>query len=357
MIQHKKIKSVHGGDIYRNHVKLDFSVNINPMGVPTGVKEALLQGMDQLEHYPDPLCSELVHAIAQRQQIREEYILCGNGASEIFQMLVHAIKPQKAQVMAPTFSGYEYVLSQVGSAVQYYGLQEKNEFRMEQDFLDTLTPDLDLVFVSNPNNPIGSCVEPYRMCLIAEKCRENQIYLAVDECFLEFTGQYEQQSMKQYLQEFPNMIVVNAFTKTYAIPGIRLGYGMCSDEKLLKKMRRKQPEWSVSVPAQISGVAAIREQDYMEKSRMILETERKFLMQALLKLGIYVFPSDSNFLFWKAWPGMSEKLLQDGILIRECSNYKGLDNQYYRSAIKKHAENVQLIQAIERNSAVNYDGN
>jgi threonine-phosphate decarboxylase len=313
----------HGGDVYGNPgVTLDFSVNTNPLGMPQKVREAITNRAEEFARYPDPHCRELVAAIARHENVPEAWILCGNGAADLIYRLCYALKPRRACVPAPTFSEY-------GRALSFIGCEVAHE----------LTLGSDIAFLCHPNNPTG--------LLMPEGLLEQAIHtcatVVVDECFLDFT---EGISAKQYLASKPGLVILKAFTKTYAMAGLRLGYILSSDTALLEKANAAGQSWSVSVPAQIAGVAALACAGWLEKTRVLVKQEREYLAGALGRLSVEVFPSDANFLLLKCETPLYGPLLEKGILIRSCANFRGLDESYYRVSVKKHEENIRLVQAV-----------
>ena len=176
------------------------------------------------------------------------------------------------------------------------------------------------------------------------RARQTNTIIVVDECFLEFTTG---SSTKRFLPEIPGLCILKAFTKIYAMAGLRLGYMISSDTTLLQKINAAAQCWSVSVPAQIAGVAALTCEDWVENTLHLIETERQFFSSSLESLGIKVFNSDANYLLLRSELPLYELLLQKGIMIRTCENFRGLDSSYYRIGIKKHSENAYLIQTIK----------
>ena len=192
--------------------------------------------------------------------------------------------------------------------------------------------------MANPNNPVGNLVEPELIFKIAEKCRQCDITLVLDECFMELTGKEMTHSFLNQLDEFPNVVVVRAFTKLYAIPGVRLGYLIC-EQTLAEKIRLQLPEWNLSVFAQRAGVAAIKEQEYVARAVVCIQTQRLFLREELKVAGCNVFDSDADYLLFYSEKKLYELFLQRGILIRDCSNFRGLQRGYYRIAVKSEEQN------------------
>lgn len=340
-------KMMHGGDIYRNQVELDFSVNINPFGVPEQVKKALIDAVSVCDRYPDIKAEALIRAISEWISLPEEFLACGNGASELFCAILSVLLPKRTLLPVPSFYGYERAAKAAGSELIFYELKEQDGFVLTEEFLGALTEKIDLLFLANPNNPVGNAIEPELLYQIAKRCREKNIILVLDECFIAFTGEMEKYSFLARLQEYPNVIVVQAFTKLFAIPGVRLGYLVCADVEFVRRVRDALPEWNLSVFAQSAGVAACREREYVQESVEFVCREREWLAEELRKRGFTVFPSKSNYLLLKTKRSLAEELLKQGILIRDCGNFRGLGKGYYRIAVKKRAENEVLLGAMD----------
>lgn len=355
---------IHGGDIYRNQVVLDYSANINPLGMPKKVIEAICDTIGSAIHYPDIECTKLRQAIESKDGIPMEHIICGNGAAELIFSICLANKPRKALLIAPTFAEYEQALKSVDCDVEYYLLKEENEFRVMEDYLSFINDDIDMIFICNPNNPVGNLIEKDLLNHIACECKMKNITLIIDECFMDFIQEPSMYSMKEFLYKYPNMFILKAFTKFFGMPGIRLGYGFTYDTKLLKKMKEVTQPWSVSTIAQTAGTVSCYEYDYMMNTKRLIVEERNYLMEELKKGLVHtVYDSRSNFIFFKSnefnlgestkgestdgestiGGDLSDELKKRGICIRDCSNYIGLTKGYYRIAVKNHEDNVKLI--------------
>ena len=343
-------KSVHGGDVYRNQVDLDFSVNINPFGMPDGVKQALKKAVEDCVRYPDEMVEDLKIAMANKLGISQDCLAFGNGASELFVAIIHAIKPKTVLIPVPSFSGYQKAAECEDCAIRYYYMKKENQFLLTDAFCQQLKQQIkmnqapDMIFLANPNNPTGACISSELLEQIVELCGENKITLVMDECFLEFTDKLEE-SLIQKAACIPNLIVVRAFTKIYGIPGVRLGY-LAASKELVVRIKRQLPEWNVSMFAQYAGVAALKETAFVQKTVEYIRTQRTYLMTNLQKLGFAVWPAEANYLLLYSDQNLYEHLLHKKILIRDCSNYEGLENGYYRIAVKKKEENERLISIL-----------
>lgn len=344
---------IHGGDIYKNQVLLDYSANINPLGMPEKVIEGIRDTIGLAIHYPDIECTKLRQAIESVEDIPMENIICGNGAAELIFSICLANKPKKALLIAPTFAEYEQALKSVECMVGYYMLKEENGFKVMEDYLTFLDDDMDMVFICNPNNPTGNLIEKDLLNKIASKCKKNNITLVIDECFIDFIQEPSMYSMKEYLPKYTNMFILRAFTKFFGMPGIRLGYGFTYNESLRKRMKEVTQPWSVSTIAQTAGTLSCYEHDYIKATKMLIEEERNYLIKELKKGLVHtVYDSRANFIFFKETESVSdgviyEELAKKGIYIRDCSNYIGLTKGFYRIAVKSHADNVTLINEMK----------
>lgn len=345
---------IHGGDVYSARQKmkqepLDFSANINPMGMPPGAVRAAADALQQCTQYPDPLCRELRAALAAYEGIPAEQIVCGNGAADLIFRIVAATHPRRALLLEPTFAEYEQALRSMDCSIAYFPLQESEGFVLPEAFLQQLTPEINLLFLCNPNNPTGRTVSPALLQEIWKRCEEAGILLVVDECFNEFLEHPEQNTLKDVLETGANAVILKAFTKSFAMPGLRLGYGLCGNRDLAERIFSCGQPWGVSIPAQAAGVAALQEQGYLERMRRLIQTERRWLSENLARLGLCVFPSEANYILFRTETEipLRERMEQRGVLIRACGNYRGLDDRYYRIAVRGHGENEHLIAALK----------
>lgn len=334
----------HGGDIYRNQVVLDFSVNVNPFGIPKAVKTALRKAVENCCEYPDITAEKLKGAVSKHLAVPQEYLLFGNGASELFMAIVHALRPKRTVIPVPSFYGYEYAAGAFTGEIVYYPMKEKDLFCLTDDIFDVLTEEVELLFLANPNNPVGNVLEKERLRALLRHCREKGIYVVLDECFIEFCGR--DASFLPELEHFENVMLVRAFTKIFAIPGVRLGYLVCCSSSLLERIGRQLPEWNLSAFAQAAGAVCAGETAFVEETAEYVRKERQFLTENLQKMGIRVFPGEANFLLLHSGKMLYEGLLEQGILIRDCSNFRGLKEGYYRIAVKNRSANKVLLERL-----------
>ena len=341
------LKHRHGGDIYSTSYRMDYSANINPLGIPESVVEAAQRSILECEHYPDVDCRELKKSLAEKEKIDTEYLICGNGAAELIFAVVQAEKPKKALLLAPGFAEYEQALRGLGCEVLFYQLKKENNFRYEKEYKNHLTAELDMIFLCNPNNPTGLLIPQEEILEILQICQKNHTRVVLDSCFIDFLEEKEKADFVRYLDEFANLFILKAFTKIYAMAGLRLGYGMSSDTDLLSRMKEVIQPWSVSIPAQAAGIAALKENVFVQQTRELVQIENRWLKEQLQNLNLWVCDSKANYLFFEAPEGFAEKTKEKGILIRDCGNYHGLTSGFYRIAVRTRKENEELVRVFQ----------
>lgn len=343
-----QIPNPHGGDLYGRTVKLDFSVNTNPLGTPPSVVRAVEASARELCRYPDPCCRELTAALSAYEGVPESAILCGCGAAELIYAYCAAAGAERALVPVPAFLEYEAALRASGGEAAGFPLGEEEGFAVTEKLLDAIEKtSCTAVFLCNPNNPTGRLIPPELLEAVCRVCRQRGIRLFVDECFLELSDAGREASLAKTLDEFPNLFLLKAFTKSYGMAGLRLGYCLCGDGALLSAMSRRAQPWNVSLPAQAAGVAALGEGDFLEDSQRLIRRERPFLAGELEKLGLWVCPSQANYLLVRSGRPLAGPLLERGVLIRDCANYEGLGPGWYRLAVRSREENRVLLDALE----------
>ena len=338
----------HGGDIYTHPGMLDFSASLNPLGIPARAVEALREGVGSFAVYPDPQSRELAAALAAVEGVDPSQVLVCAGATDAITRVCRVLRPAQALVCAPCYLGYEQALQQVGAQVRYVFLHEEDGFEVGLSVADAIDANVQLVFLANPNNPTGRCLSREVLLACLEQAREARALVVLDECFIDLT---DQQGSNGFLDRYDNLVIIKAFTKSYALAGLRLGYALSSNGKLLERMRAAGQPWAVSVPAQLAGVACLQEEGYLERSRALVARERARLQAELKRLGFRVAPSETNYLLFYANEtgvhlSLGSALLSRGILIRSCENFVGLGGGWYRIAVRTPQENDRLIQTL-----------
>lgn len=348
---------LHGGNIYKlareKGIKeiLDYSANINPFGLPESLKKSVLENFHVFEKYPDPDYMELREVLAKHNGVDCENIIVGNGATEIIFLYMKTLNPQKALVVNPTFAEYERALMQTECEVSHFELKEENDFILDMGELEEeLKKGYDLLVMCNPNNPTGRFIPKNEMEKIALMAREAGTRLMVDEAFIEFVEGSYSESMA-HLKD-PNIFVVRALTKFFAIPGIRLGFAICHDNDIIEKIEAKREPWTVNALAELTAKVVLDDREYIEKSEKWIKEEKKRMYEGLmLGKNIKVYKTDTNFILVKLTgkyncKTLRKELIEDGILIRDCSNFPYLNEDFIRLAIKDYENNNYVVERI-----------
>ena len=338
-----KQKNPHGGDIYFRDIALDLSSNINPVGMPEAVREAIRKSADDCERYPDAYCRELREHISRYEGVPADRIICGNGAAEMIYAYASSIDRRRpALIVSPTFSDYGEALAAAGADVEHYLLKEKDGYRLTEDLFWKDLSAYSAVFICTPNNPTGIAVEPE----LVKRIADTGARIFFDMCFMDLTDDPDRYCVPELLDEHPNVTVLRAFTKSFAMAGVRLGYAMSSDTELLEEMSHRTQCWNVSTIAQSAGVAALSCGDWLKSSVAEISRERKRLKSELESLGFYVFPGEANYLLLRTDMDLYGRMLEHRILVRDCSNYMGLDKGYYRIAVRTPQESDMFLEAV-----------
>lgn len=345
----------HGGDVYQLARDLgldlaellDFSANINPIGFPAGLQAAIQEALPEIVHYPDRRCLELRRELAAYHGLKPDDILVGNGSTELLYLAARALKPRKALIVAPAFSEYQHALEAAQAPVAFQITAEAGNFTLTEP----LEPQgADLVFLANPASPSGVLMAPELLLESAARLDAAGVYLLLDEAFIDFV---EEASLKSHLAKFPRLLILRSFTKFFAIPGMRLGCLLAAPD-LIRHLSAVQEPWSVNTLAQAMGRACLRDLDYMARSRALVRQERDYLLAGLKSLpGLQAFPSTVNYLLVKItrpeWTaaGLQKAMLSEKIVIRDASNFRGLDQRFIRLAVRRREENQRLLRGLE----------
>ena len=335
----------HGGDIYVRHVNIDFSVSLDPLGVPKRVKRKLKKAASRCAAvYPDPECRSLRRAVARYEGVGEETVIFGNGATELIYAWCR-LAGGKILMPSPSFGEYEAGVLAAGGETCFARLEEANDFD-PKGFVETLRDfNGDGVIICQPLNPTGRITDRETLARIVEICREKNMRLLADECFIDLSDD-PSMTLKDTVGEWGGLFVLKAMTKTYALSGLRVGYGMSSDRAFLEKMRSSLPPWNVSTFACEAGEAALGEEKYLLRARRMIRAERERLEAVLVSLGFRVIPSEANFILFKGPSDLGERLERRGMLIRDASSFRGLCGGWFRVGIRTPRENRKLAETL-----------
>ncbi|MCI9123457.1 MAG: aminotransferase class I/II-fold pyridoxal phosphate-dependent enzyme [Eubacterium sp.] len=338
----------HGGNVFFQKSCIDFSANINFLGIPDSVMSAARSGLTAAVHYPQEYNGTLSEHIAQWESVRPEHVFCGNGASEIIRTLAQVLRPKKALLPAPGFEEYTRSLAAVECGITYYYTKESAGFRIPlDDFCAHITQETDVVFLCNPNNPTAVLYDRAFLEAVLARCEDMHAVLILDECFLDFVEDAPQRTMRKE-DASRSLFIIKAFTKIFAMPGIRLGYGLCTDAGLMENLRQAVQPWNVSTVAQRAGIACTKEAAFVRKTMQETAKERAWLLEKMEQAGIAGAHGEANFIFFKSRPGLHPFSIMRGIMLRDCSNFEGLTPGYYRVAVRSRQENKKLVEVLEQ---------
>ncbi len=345
---------MHGGNIYRaaeflrwpERKIIDFSASINPLGVSKKVKAELRKYLKYLHNYPDPECKRFLRHLSKSLQLPEDALIAGNGSTEFIYLIPMALKPEKVLLPAPTFSEYERALILRGSpVVEHVLLKKENFFRIVvEEFIEKLNH-RDIVYICNPNNPTAQYLKREQILQLAEACKATKTFLVVDEAFIDFIPEH---TLIDAVLDNTYLLVLRSLTKFYALTGLRIGY-LAAHPDIIKKFKEHKEPWTVNTLAQRAAVVAIKDKNYKKETFRVLGQEKTYLERELQKLGITFYPSEINFYLIEHPHSVNivEKMKKKGILIRHCGNFRGLNDEFFRIAVKSHRENALLIKNLK----------
>lgn len=359
-IQYMK-KQVHGGNIYGcNQKVLDFSSNLNPLGMNQSVKQAVIEGIDSYDVYPDIDSTELTDKICAfyerkyKSPFQRDMFTFGNGACDMIFRIVLGLKPKKAIIVSPTFSEYEEALKLQEAEINHFQLKEEEGFQLTQRAKEILISQIqkgvDMVFLCNPNNPTGIGIIREDVIEIARICKKTNAVLVVDQSFMDFVENEENYSITRDIFTLKNVIILGSFTKIYAMAGIRLGYTISVNHKINDILAQTMQPWAVSTVAEKAGIAALKadeSENFTEITKLYISKNREYLINELKRLGYKVFPSVANYVFFRSENNILNYMRGKNIILRSCGNYPYLDKSYYRIAVRTEEENKAFIKALE----------
>jgi threonine-phosphate decarboxylase len=347
------MQETHGGNIYALSEKLrlnekniiDFSASINPLGIPESVNSAIKDNIKYLHNYPDPEAKRLRSQLAKHHKINPESIICGNGSTELIYLVARALRPARVLIPAPTFSEYERACElSCKLRVKSYRLKQENDFDIDPDKFIQKMKGCDAAFLCNPNNPTGRVLKKAAAKKIADASRKLKCYLIIDEAFIDFVPE---ESVIKEVEKNPYLIVLRSLTKFYALSGLRIGYGVFP-LNITETIKKHKEPWTVNTLAQTAGIAAFKDTAYKKKTFRVIKQEKDFLDKEFKRLEISCIPSEANYYLLRLNNAKEiiSALRNKGILVRDCSNFKGLDGKHIRIAVKSREDNMRLLKEL-----------
>ncbi|WP_195978080.1 pyridoxal phosphate-dependent aminotransferase [Blautia luti] len=333
---------------------IKFGANVNPLGLSENVKQQLASRLDILSSYPDRDYTTLRNTISEYCNVPAEFILPGNGSSELIALLIQERNPKHTLILGPTYSEYSRELSFSGSTQEYYHLREEDNFVLNVDDLcQTLEGNYDFLIICNPNNPTSSAITREDLQKLLTFCAEKNIFVMIDETYVEFAPDISEITAVTLTKEFTNLMVLRGVSKFYAAPGMRLGYGITGNLDFLKKMKEKQVPWSLNSLGALAGELMLQDKDYIHRTRELILSERTRLLQALVEIPTYkTYPAYANFILLKIQKpvltsyDIFDACIRQGLMIRDCSSFECLDGEYIRFCIMNLEDNTRLLNIL-----------
>lgn len=354
--------SGHGGNLkeiidkykIREDRLIDFSSNINPLGITPGINRVISRGVNLLKRYPDPQCSLARQALAEYWAADEENFLLGNGSNELIHLLPRALVCQRVLTCQPDFSEYESSVKLCGGKACFLFSNEKEDFCIDIKKVIDYVPRVSLIIFSNPNNPTGYLLKKERILNLVKACEKNKTYLVIDEVFMDFVDEESKFSLLNKSVKRKYLLVLRSFTKFFCLPGLRAGY-LVGAKETIKKISSFQPTWSVNSLAQEVAARGLRDSSFIARTKKYFKKERGLLFNSLKEIkGIRPYKPSANFIFCKILNGKVNsrelflRLMKSGIVIRDCSNFRGLDASFFRVAVRTRNDNLYLAESLRR---------
>lgn len=322
---------------------IDFSASINPYGIDPNLKDILKESIDILVHYPNQDYSEIKALISRKHDVSEGSIYLGNGANSIiFRLFSIFDKELNICIPTPSFETYRLAAESVSADIVYYDM---NRFKITNEIFDTLSDNIDVLVLTNPNNPTGYLIEEELLQRLLEYCKTENIFVLLDECFLEFVLDGERYSQISNLSKYTNLAILRSLTKLYAFPGLRFGYLLTENKKVIENLNKLTPSWDINTLALEAAKFSLTQD--MSQVVLKIQKEKSILLKNLKSVGIEVFDSKANFLLCRYKKNLSNALLNQGVIVRDCSDYRGMDDTYFRVAVRTNSENMILFENIK----------
>lgn len=347
----EKIENLYG---IRKEDIISFSANVNPLGLAPRLKEHLTRHLDCITTYPDREYTSLRNCMASYAGCDPEHIVVGNGSTELISLVIQIQKPKKAMILGPTYSEYEREIALGGGTTLYYPLQEKDGFRLDiAHFTGKLDDSLDLLILCNPNNPTSSCIFRNDMRQILDVCKEHDIDVMVDETYIEFVEQIDQTSAVSLTAYYNNIIILRGTSKFFAAPGLRLGYAITGNHDLLRAMNQRKNPWTINSLAVVAGELMFCDTDYIAQTRELIRQERKRIYRRFQQSERFrTYEPQANFMLLRicepdlTGTDLFERAIREGMMIRDCSTFPFLNNQYIRFCFMKPEDNDRLADCL-----------
>lgn len=360
MLKHKD--HFHGSDLekieqYYGIKKEDiisFSANVNPLGISPNMRKTLSEHLDAITTYPDREYTSLRQCIADYIHSDLENIIVGNGSTELISLFIQIEHPKKALILGPTYSEYEREIFLGGGNTHYYPLREADDFCLNlEDFTAHLNESIDLLVICNPNNPTSSAITRSQMRQILDVCKQYDIFVMVDETYVEFAENMEEITSVPLTHYYNNIIILRGTSKFFAAPGLRLGYAITGNRDLVKSINTRKNPWTINSLAVIAGELMFTDEEYIQKTRELISAERTRIYEKLQKSSDFkVYPPSANFMLAKILrddvtsQDLFDRTIMKGLMIRDCSTFPFLDQRYVRFCFMNPEDNQRLLECL-----------
>ena len=351
----EKIEEIYG---VKKEEIISFSANVNPLGISPLLRNTVSEKIDCISSYPDREYKHLKEVIASYCHTECDKIIPGNGSTELIAMIIDIRRPRKAVIIGPTYSEYEREVSLSGGKSCYYQLKEKDDFHLNiNDLNESLKDGTDMLIICNPNNPTSTVIDRKTLREILNICKERDIFVMVDETYIEFVECREETEGIPLTDYYNNLFIIRGVSKFFAAPGLRLGYAVTGNQDLIREIFKKMNPWTINSLAEEAGKCMFLDRDYIQETTELIRNEREFMVNSLRSLSknIKVYEPYANFVLFRI---DSEKInadtlfdacIKEKMMIRNCATFPFLDNRYIRVCFMKHEDNVRLLNCIKNN--------
>lgn len=347
----EKIEQIYG--IPKEEIT-SFSANVNPLGISPKLRTTLSSKIDAISTYPDREYTSLRKCIGSYVGTSYHNIIVGNGSTELISLLLQMKHPKKAMILAPTYSEYEREISLGGGSSVYYRLEESNDFQFDLNSLsNSITTDVDLLIICNPNNPTSSAIYRNDMKKILDLCKQKDIFVMVDETYVEFAEDMKDITAIPLTESYDNIIVLRGISKFFAAPGLRLGYAICGNSELINKINTVKNPWTINTLAAIAGEIMFADDDYINKTKNYINSERNRIYSILESCSSFkVYRPTANFFLVKILKDnitskdLFDAAIKKGLMIRDCSTFASLNDKFIRFSVMEQRKNDELLDVL-----------
>ena len=331
-----------------------YELNLNPLGVPGSVKRAIEENMYGIGQYPNIYYDKLKTAIATHVGCKEEQIVLRASSSDLIRLFIGMHRPKKVLIPVPCSSEYERAINALGSEMLHFKTEESEDFRVNADALiEVIDKDLSAVLLDNPSNPASQLLTRDEIRKIAEKCKQTGTFLLIDEMYLEFAEGYEDITAVPLTDEFDNLAVLRSVSKFFAVPGLRLAYGISGDKEGLARITQTAPNFNISSLTAAACTSMFYDTGYIERSRSQVHTERSLIYSALAtNHDLRLYKPFANFMLIRlpdSGPSAGEicdAMYAQSMILRNCADVHGLDNRYLRFCFMNPRQNDMMVNTL-----------